>query len=92
MGGGAVVRIADDLPRQAVVIPPQELEHGAQEDPLELLPEDAVDDEVHRAVGRHQKVGGLSQRQEDFPGMLKFTRKKGFKEIIFFSTSICLIV
>ncbi len=78
VGGRAViVGIADDLPRQAVVIPPQQLEHGAQEDPLELLPEDAVDDEVHRAVGRHQKVGGLGQRQEDFPGMLK-SQGKGF--------------
>ena len=76
VGGGAVVRIADDLPRQAVVIPPQQLEHGAQEDPLELLPEDAVDDEVHRAVGRHQKVGGLRKGQEDLPGMLKSQEKR----------------
>jgi hypothetical protein len=84
--GRAVVRIADDLSRQAVVIPPQQLEHGAQEDPLELLPEDAVDDEVHRAVGRHQEVGGLGERQEDFPGMLK---SQG-KEVILHFTSVCL--
>ncbi len=80
VGGRAIVRIADDLPRQAVVIPPQELEHGAQEDPLELLPEDAVDDEVHRAVGRHQEVGGLGQRQEDFSGMLISHEKRVLKK------------
>ncbi len=76
MGGRAVVRISDDLAGQAVVIPPQQLEHGAEEDPLELLPEDAVDDEVHRAVHSHQEVGGLRQRQEDFPGMLKSQGKR----------------
>jgi len=75
-GGAVVVGIADDLAGQAVVIPPQQLEHGAQEDPLELLPEDAVDDEVHRAVRRHQEVGGLGQRQEDLPGMLKSQEKR----------------
>jgi hypothetical protein len=89
-GGAVVVRIAYDLAGQAVVIPPQQLEHGAEEDPLEFLPEDAVDDEVHRAVHSHQEVGGLRQRQEDFPGMLKFTRKKGFKKVTFHYTSVCL--
>jgi hypothetical protein len=91
VGRGAVVRIADDLPRQAVVIPPQQFEHGAQEDPLELLPEDAVDDEVHRAVGRHEEVGGLRQREEDFPRMLKSQEKRVKKsKVILFSTSIRL--
>jgi hypothetical protein len=91
VGGGAVVRIADDLPRKAVVIPPQQLEHGAEEDPLELLPEDAVDDKVHRAVHSHQEVGGLGQRQEDLPGMLKSQEKRFSKsKVIFYSTSICL--
>ena len=70
-GGWAVVRVADDLAGQAVVLPPQQLEHGAEEDPLELLPKDAVDDEVHRAVHGDEEVGGLGEGQEDLASMLK---------------------
>ena len=42
-----------------------------QEDPLDLLPKDAVDDEVHRAVHGDEEVGGLGEGQEDLASMLK---------------------
>ena len=45
----------------------------AEEDTLELAPEDAVDDKVDGAVDSHQKVGGLGQRHVDSPSMLQWS-------------------
>ena len=73
LGHKAVVGIADDLAGWRVVLLAKEHAHRLEEDPLELLPEDAVDDKVDGAVDSHQKVGGLGQRHVDSPSMLQLS-------------------
>ena len=73
LGHEAVVGIADDLAGWRVVLLAKEHAHRLEEDPLELLPEDAVDDKVDGAVDSHQKVGGLGQRHVDSPSMLQLS-------------------
>ena len=51
--------ISDEVMVLACMLPANEGAEEAGHHPLELVPEDAVDDEVDRAVDRHQEVVSL---------------------------------
>ena len=55
----------------ACMLPANEGAEEAGHHPLELVPEDAVDDEVDGAVNRHQEVVSLCKGMVDLPKVLK---------------------
>ena len=55
----------------ACMLPANEGAEEAGHHPLELVPEDAVDDEVNRAVDRHQEVVSLCEGVVDLTEVLK---------------------
>ena len=52
------------------MLPANEGAEEAGHHPLELVPEDAVDDEVDGAVDRHQEVVGLREGVVNLPKVL----------------------
>ena len=55
----------------ARMLPTNEGAEEAGHHPFELVPEDAVDDEVDRAVDRHQEVVSLCEGVVDLTEVLK---------------------
>ena len=63
--------ISDEVMILAGMLPAYEGAEEAGDHPLELVPEDAVDDEVDGAVDCHQEVVGLCEGVVDLPEVLK---------------------
>ena len=62
--------VSDEIQIFARVLPSYEGAQEARHHPLELVPEDAVDDEVDGAVDCHKEVVGLCERVVDLSNML----------------------
>ena len=63
-------RVSDEVQMLASVLPPYQGAEEAGHHPPELVPEDAVDDEVDGAVDSDQEVVSLGEGVVDHPHML----------------------